>query len=89
MKNVRREKFICPDPCAFYDCMHTILPTRLPLNTFYRYFSLLYLFGFRQNPWRSRWIWPPLRDLTHVFVSCAKCGYALRTIYKDYDRSRW
>lgn len=79
-------EFICPDPCAFYDCMHTILPTRLPLNTFYRYFSLLYLFGFRQNPWRARRIRPPLRDLVRMFVSGAKCGYALRTIYKDYDR---
>jgi radical SAM superfamily enzyme YgiQ (UPF0313 family) len=83
------QEFICPDPCAFYDCMHTILPTKLPLNTFYRYFSLLYLFGFRRNPWRVRHIRAPFRDLVRMFVSGAQCGYALRTIYKDYDKSRW
>jgi len=82
-------EFICPDPCAFYDCMHTILPTKLPLNTFYRYFALLYLFGFRRNPWRARHIRAPLRDLARMLVSGAQCGHALRTIYKDYDKSRW
>lgn len=81
--------FICKDPCSFYDCMHTILPTKLPLNTFYRYFSLLYLFGFRQNPWRKRRIRAPFRDIVRMFVSGAQCGYALRTIYKDYDKSLW
>ena len=84
-----KDKFICKDPYAFYDCMHTILPTKLPLGTFYRYFSLLYLFGFRHNPWRSRRIKAPLRDVVRMFVSGARCGYALRTIYKEYDPSLW
>jgi radical SAM superfamily enzyme YgiQ (UPF0313 family) len=87
--NQNRDRFICPDPHAFYDCMHTILPTKLPLKTFYRYFSLLYLFGFRHNPWRSRRIKAPFRDLVRVFISGARCGHALKTIYKEYDRSRW
>ena len=84
-----RREFVCPDPYAFYDCMHTLLPTRLPLNEFYRYFSLLYLFAFRQNPWRAKRVHPPWRDLLRVFRSGALCGYALRTIYKDYDRKLW
>lgn len=82
-----RKEFICADPHAFYDCMHTLLPTRLPLNDFYRYFSLLYLFGFRQNPWRSRRIKVPFRDLLRMFVAGARCGHALRTIYKDYPKA--
>ena len=82
-------QFICPDPYAFYDCMHTIMPTKLPLKKFYRYFSLLYLFGFRKNPWRCRHIKAPLRDLARLFIDGAKCGYALRTIYKEYDKSLW
>jgi len=81
--------FICKDPHAFYDCMHTILPTKLPLKQFYRYFSLLYLFGFRHNPWRTRRIKAPFRDLVRVFVSGARCGQALRTIYKEYPPSLW
>ncbi len=87
--NQHKDRFICQDPHAFYDCMHTILPTKLPLKTFYRYFSLLYLFGFRHNPWRSRRIKAPLRDLVRLFISGARCGHALKTIYKEYDRSRW
>jgi len=87
--NENKSRFICSNPYAFYDCMHTILPAKLPLKTFYRYFSLLYLFGMRQNPWRARRIFPPLKDFIHVFASGAKCGYALRTIYKDYDKSLW
>jgi radical SAM superfamily enzyme YgiQ (UPF0313 family) len=83
------QEFICPDPCAFYDSMHTILPTKLPLNTFYRYFSLLYLFGFRQHPGRHRRNRPPLRDLVRIFAAGIKTGYALRTIYRDYDKSLW
>jgi hypothetical protein len=82
-----RKDFICADPHAFYDCMHTLLPTRLPLNDFYRYFSLLYLFGFRHNPWRHRRIMAPLRDLLRMFVAGARCGHALRTLHKDYPRA--
>jgi len=83
------KEFICPDPCAFYDSMHTILPTRVPLKIFYRYFSLLYLFGFRIHPNRHRGNRPPLRDLLRTFAGGARVGYALRTIYKDYDKKLW
>ena len=84
-----RDAFICRDPHAFYDCMHTLLPTRLPLNRFYRYFSLLYLFAFQKNPWRLRKVKAPLRDMVRLFVSGAYCGYQLRRIYRDYDRKYW
>ncbi|MBN2399377.1 MAG: radical SAM protein [Candidatus Aminicenantes bacterium] len=83
------KEFICPDPCAFYDSMHTILPTRVPLKRFYRYFSLLYLFGFRIHPNRRRRHRPPLRDLLRTFAAGTRVGYALRTIYKEYDRKLW
>ena len=78
-----KDRYICPDPYAFYDCMHTLLPTRVPLATFYRYFSLLYLFGFRHNPWRARDIRAPWRDVAHMVVSGIRCGDALRTIYRN------
>jgi radical SAM superfamily enzyme YgiQ (UPF0313 family) len=87
--NKHKHEFICEDPYAFYDCMHTILPTKVPLNLFYRYFSLLYLFGFRRNPWRSRRIKAPLRDIGRMLVEGARCGHALRTIYKEYPPSLW
>ncbi len=84
-----KDRFICDDPYLFYDCMHTLLPTRLPLNQFYRYFSLLYLFAFRQNPWRAKKIKVPLRDLLRLIAGGCRCGWTLRHIYKDYDRRLW
>ena len=84
-----RDRFICPDPYAFYDCMHTLQPTRLPLKKFYRYFALLYLFGFRVNPWRAKRNWPPLRDFVRLFKAATLCGWSLKQIYRDYDRSLW
>ncbi|MBN1670626.1 MAG: radical SAM protein, partial [Kiritimatiellae bacterium] len=84
-----RDEFICEDPYSFYDCMHTLLPTRLPLNRFYRYFSLLYLLGFRENPWRAKKVGRSLRDLARVIRRGMCCGWALRRIYKDYDRKYW
>ncbi len=87
--NEHRERFICPDPYAFYDCMHTLLPTKLPLNEFYRYFSLLYLFAFRGNPWRANRVRAPLGDALRLIGKGVRCGFALRRIYRDYPRALW
>ncbi len=84
-----RDRFICPDPYAFYDCMHTLLPTKLPLKAFYRYFSLLYLLSFRDNPWRRHRIRVPFRDMLRLFVSGARFGWSLRNMFKAYDRRYW
>jgi radical SAM superfamily enzyme YgiQ (UPF0313 family) len=43
--------YIC-DPIRFYDCMHTILPTRLPLKEFYRHFAQLTVRAMSRNPLR-------------------------------------
>lgn len=82
----RKDEFICPDPHAFYDCMHTLLPTRLPLNKFYAQFALLYLHAVRRNPWRMDKVKVPLRDLCRFFYRGAIYGKSLRGIYKDYQR---
>ena len=79
-----RDSFIVDDPYYFYDCMHTILPLKLPMNKFYRYFSLLSLFALRNNPWRARKVKVPLRDLARLFFAGMRYGYALRNIYRDY-----
>lgn len=87
--NKHRNDYVCENPYLFYDCMHTILPTKLPLNEFYRYFSLLYLFAFRNNPWRAKKIRVRARDMVRLLKNGAQCGHTLRNIYKDYDRSLW
>jgi radical SAM superfamily enzyme YgiQ (UPF0313 family) len=80
-----RADFICPDPHAFYDCMHTLLPTRVPLKLFYRYLSLLWLFSSRYNPWRKNKVKAPLRDLARFMYHGMRYGWSVRNIYKDYQ----
>jgi len=79
-----RADFICPDPHAFYDCMHTLLPTRVPLKLFYRYLSLLWLFSSRHNPWRKNKVKAPLKDLARFLYHGMRYGWSVRNIYKDY-----
>ncbi len=79
-----RADFICPDPHAFYDCMHTLLPTRVPLKMFYRYLSLLWLVSSRHNPWRMNKVKAPLRDIARFMYHGMRYGWSVRNIYKDY-----
>ena len=77
-------QFIAPDSFAFYDCMHTLLPTRLPMPTFYRYFALLYLRGFQHNPWRAHRVKVPFRDLLRLMWNGARTGWTLHGLHRDY-----
>jgi len=79
-----KDQFIVDDPYYFYDCMHTILPLKLPMNQFYRYFSLLSLFALRNNPWRARRVKVPFKDMIRLIIAGVRYGHALRNIYKDY-----
>jgi hypothetical protein len=83
-----RSQFICPDPHAFYDCMHTILPTKLPLRQFYSNLALLWAYAARNNPWRRNKVKVPLRDLARFLVEGMRYGWSVRNIYKDYARAR-
>ena len=77
-------RFIPADPYAFYDCMHTLLPTKLPLPTFYRYFSILYLCGFRKNPWRAHHVRVPSKDLLRLMWNGMRTGITLHRLHRDY-----
>jgi radical SAM superfamily enzyme YgiQ (UPF0313 family) len=79
-----RARFIAPDPYAFYDCMHTLLPTRVPMKDFYRYFALLYLHGFRRNPWRAHRIRVPARDFLRLMWHGMLTGFSLHRLWRDY-----
>ncbi len=78
------DEFICPDPYAFYDCFHTILPTKLPLKHFYKRFAQLYLCSARNNPWRHNRIKVPVKDFLRFMWSGMRYGLSLRYIYRDY-----
>lgn len=78
-----KEKFIC-DPYYYYDCMHTILPTRLPLRKFYRRFAFLTATALRLNPLRVNRIKVPFKDFLRALDCGAKYIYAQHMIYRDY-----
>jgi radical SAM superfamily enzyme YgiQ (UPF0313 family) len=73
------------DPYVYYDCMHTILPTRLSIRRFYQHFSDLYGIVFRANPLRLNKIKFPLRELGTVVYRGIKYVFALRKLYLEYE----
>jgi hopanoid C-3 methylase len=78
-----KDNFI-KDPYDYYDCMHTILPTKLPIQRFYQHFSDLYGIAFRANPLRLNKVKIPFRELGVVISRGFKYVFALRGLYKEY-----
>lgn len=78
-----KEKFIC-DPYYYYDCMHTILPTHLPLRKFYKHFSRLTELALRANPLRVNKIKVPFKDFIRAIIRGTRYIIALQLIYRDY-----
>ncbi len=83
-----RPRFIC-NPFLYNDCMHTILPTRLPLKRFYQHFGRVSALGLRMNPLRLNRVRIPLRELARAIVGGTRYVSALYTIYKDYPPETW
>jgi radical SAM superfamily enzyme YgiQ (UPF0313 family) len=79
-----KKDYIC-DPYLFYDCMHTILPTRLDLKKFYAHFARLSSVALRANPLRVNKVKVPFRDVVRAIYLGTKYIFALRNIYKDYS----
>ncbi|MGM0644535.1 MAG: B12-binding domain-containing radical SAM protein [Thermodesulfobacteriota bacterium] len=77
--------FIC-DPFRFYDCMHSVLPTNLPLKKFYQHFGRLYSLALRANPLRMRKIKIPAKDLFYAVSLGTRYIFSLYRIYKDYPK---
>ena len=84
-----RDKFICDDPCYYYDCLHTILPTKLPLKKFYRYFTILYGMGAWRMPAKANHVKTPLRDKIKFLAQGAKFGWHMLRMYREYDKKYW
>ncbi|HEX9021634.1 MAG TPA: radical SAM protein [Nitrospirota bacterium] len=78
-----RNDFIC-DPYLYYDCMHTVLPTRMDMPRFYAHFARLYSLGWRYNPLRLNKTKVPFREMVRSIVNGTKYVIAMRNIYKDY-----
>jgi radical SAM superfamily enzyme YgiQ (UPF0313 family) len=72
------------DPYLYYDCMHTVLPTRLDLNLFYAHFARLYRIGWQHNPLRLNKVKVPFREIIRSMVNGTKYIVSMRNIHKDY-----
>jgi radical SAM superfamily enzyme YgiQ (UPF0313 family) len=83
-----RAHFIC-DPFANYDCFHTIIPTKMSLQKFYRAFGKLNAQALRYNPLRMHGIKAPLKDFIRAFVGGIRYITGLFMLYKDYPASMW
>jgi hopanoid C-3 methylase len=80
-----RAEFCCPDPYGFYDGMHTLLPTKMPLKKFYRQLSMLWLFAARNSPLIRNKLKVPFKDRLRFWYSGFWYGYSVQHIYKDYN----
>ncbi len=73
------------DPYLYYDCLHTLLPTRLPLKRFYGHFAEIYGIAFRANPLRHNRTRYPLREFFTIVSRGFKYVVALRNLYREYE----
>jgi len=82
-----KDDYIC-DPFLFYDCMHTILPTRLGLKKFYAHFGRLSSVALRANPLRVNKVKVPGKEVLKVIYRGTRYIFALRNMYKDYQQNK-
>lgn len=82
-----KEEFIC-DPYLFYDCMHTLLPTKLDIRRFYAHFARLYRLAWSTNPLRVNKVKTPFHEVIRAIVNGTKYIFALRAIHRDYYDKR-
>ena len=72
------------DPYLYYDCMHTILPTKLNMNLFYAHFAKLSRVALQANPLRVNKVKVPFREMVKIIYLGTRYIFAMRNIYKDY-----
>lgn len=78
-----KDDFIC-DPILFYDCMHTILPTKIPLKDFYRHFSQLTVKAMSRNPLRVKKARVNIFELAKIIWMTGRYIRTQRKMWRDY-----
>ena len=83
-----QKDFIC-DPIKYYDCMHTILPARLPLKEFYRHFASLTSGAISRNPLRAHNVPVKVGEILRMILLSFLYIRCQRNLWRDYDRKHW
>jgi len=83
-----KHRFIC-DPYKYYDCMHSVLPVKMPMRKFYQHFGRLTQLALRANPLRVNKVRVPFKDFIRAIVSGTRYIFSLYLIYKDYPKEMW
>jgi radical SAM superfamily enzyme YgiQ (UPF0313 family) len=78
------DEFIC-DAISYYDCMHTILPTKLPLRTFYKHFADLTKKALKRNPLRVHRCPVNPWELLKIVWQSGRYLRAQRNLWRDYQ----
>ncbi len=79
-----RSRIWVDPPYALHDCMHPLLPTKLPLREFARQYALTLTAASRRNPMRVRAFPRNSADLQRVLQAEFEYCRAFRDLYLDF-----
>jgi radical SAM superfamily enzyme YgiQ (UPF0313 family) len=68
----------------YFDFIHTLLPTELPLDVFYREFAYLYFRGIPPKKVLKLMRKYPLREIPGIFAMSFRLQRILKDVWKDY-----
>lgn len=77
------------NPYDFYDCMHPLTKTTLPLKQYAKEFASLVHEGTIKTPLRINRHIAPLRDMIRVVYAELNYRRVFRNLYRDYPRNMW
>jgi radical SAM superfamily enzyme YgiQ (UPF0313 family) len=79
-----RSRIWIDKPFALHDCMHPLLPTKLPLREFGRQYAMTAAAAGRRNPMRVRAVPRRPRDLLRVLYAEYLYVRGFRRLYRDF-----
>lgn len=79
-----RRRIWTEDPFSLHDCMHPLLPTKLPLREFARLYADVVKAAGRRNPMRVNSIPRRPRDMVRVLLAEMSYVRAFRRLHHDY-----
>lgn len=77
------------NPYDYYDCMHPLTPTKLPLKQFCSEYSILVREGTAKTPLRVNHHIAPLKDMIRIIWADINYRRVFRNVYQDYPVKLW